>query len=287
MSTSPFCLPATDVHLLRASAIDQEFGVWVARPVPGARPMPAAPPRVLYVLDANLMFGTAVEMTRLMHQLFAELPPLLVVGIAYPDGDLRTVGELRNRDFTPSADPMYEELARRIPDFEPVLPADERMGHARRFLGFLTDEVRPFIAARYDVAAKESILFGSSLGGLFTVWTLLTQPDAFASYIAASPALWWNDRELFRLEEQRASRADDLAARVFVGVGSEEEATGAPWAERLRMVTNLTHMTASLWGRGYPSLQLQEQVFDHETHTSVVPAVLTRGLRSIFSRQLG
>ncbi|MDY7019937.1 MAG: hypothetical protein SWJ54_01075 [Cyanobacteriota bacterium] len=43
-------------------------------------------------------------MTRIMHKLYGELPPILVVGIAYPTKDGFLQGSLRNRDFTPSED---------------------------------------------------------------------------------------------------------------------------------------------------------------------------------------
>ena len=79
-------IPRTEVHRLNADGFDQEFEIWIAHPVPGFAPVPPGPRQVLYVLDANLFFGTAVEMTRIMAQLYGELPPLVVVGVAIPDG---------------------------------------------------------------------------------------------------------------------------------------------------------------------------------------------------------
>lgn len=72
---SPVTLPGTELHRLRANGIDQEFELRVALPVPGLmRPLPDRYD-TLYVLDGDLFFGTAVEMTRRMSMLFGELPP--------------------------------------------------------------------------------------------------------------------------------------------------------------------------------------------------------------------
>lgn len=38
-------------------------------------------------------------------------------------------------------------------------------------------------------------------------------------------------------------------------------------------------MAELLEGRGYASLRIDSHVFENETHTSVVPAVMTRELR--------
>ena len=89
---------------------------------------------------------------------------------------------------------------------------------------------------------------------------------------------------LFDLEAQLADRSEDLAARVFLGVGALEEGQGVPWMERFQMVTNVRSLEQRLNARRYPSLELTVHVFEDETHTSVVPAVVTRGLRQLNGR---
>jgi len=110
--------------------------------------MAEGPRKVLYVLDADLFFGTAVETARLAHQLYGELPPLLVVGIAYGE-EPGVQGQLRTRDFTPSADPGFDRMTASFPGFEPLLPEGERKGGAERFLDFLHEEdpAVPMLAA--------------------------------------------------------------------------------------------------------------------------------------------
>lgn len=279
MSPHAVSLPDTRIHRLHADAVGDDFELWIATPQQGFVPSLEAP-RVLYVLDANLFFGTAVEMTRLMHQLFGELPPLLVVGIGYDSPSPAVQAELRTRDFTPTVDSGFAKMARAMPGApEPTLPEGRRLGRADEFLRFLVQEARPFVEARYEVAVGGSVLFGSSLGGLFVLHSLLKQPGAFDAYIASSPAIWWDGACLLDREEEVAREGSDLAASLYMAVGEHEERAEIPMLSRFRLVSNLRLLAERLAGRGYDSLDLDSAVIGGETHTSVVPAALTRGLR--------
>lgn len=194
-------IPNTEVHVIHSDPIAADFEIWIARPMAGVMPLPDAPRKVLYLLDANLFFGSAVEMTRIMSQLYAELPPIVVVGIAYPTSDPGLQAELRARDFTPTADAGFATPVLSVPGArEPSLPEGERLGGAARFLKFLLDEVRPLVEELVDVEEGGSTLFGSSLGGLFVLYTLFEDPMAFDAYVAVSPAIWW-DSDLMLSQE--------------------------------------------------------------------------------------
>lgn len=280
----PVTLARSEVYELTSRIAEADYEVWVAEPIPNPRmPAPDTYP-VLYVTDADLWFGTATEMTRLMHVLYGVLPPILVVGIAYGVGDPMLQGEIRNRDLTPTAPAEFEEMSRRMnPGWKPALPEGRRMGRAREFLAFLEEEVKPFVAGRYPVQGNGA-LFGCSLGGLFTLYALLTRPGSFDHYIAGSPAIWWDDAMLFELEEKMAATTEDVASTLFMGVGSLEEGGGVTAQDPFKFITNVREMAARLEGRAYPSLGVETQVFDNEGHTSVPPVVLTRGLRAAFRR---
>jgi predicted alpha/beta superfamily hydrolase len=247
-------------------------------------PFPPGPRSCLFVLDANLFFGTAVEMTRLMSQLYGELPPLLVVGIAYGTSVPPIQAELRARDFTPTTDAGFGAMARTLPGApEPTLPEGRRFGRAGQFLEFLTEEVKPFIEQRYEVAEEGSVLFGSSLGGLFALYALFERPDAFDAFISVSPSIWWGDGFLLNREEELASSMDDLDATLFLGVGGGEEREDIPMLAPFKMVSNVRTLAERLGARGYESLDIATFIPDGESHTSVVPVALTRGLRYVFA----
>jgi predicted alpha/beta superfamily hydrolase len=277
-------IPHTEVHAMRAVAADADFELWIAPPVAGWRGLPEGPLGVLYVLDANLFFGTAVETTRLMHQLYGELPPLLVVGIAHPTDDPMLQAELRARDFTPTADAGFAQMAGSLPGGRaPALPEDRRLGRAAEFLAFLRDQVRPHVEERFDVAAGRSALWGSSLGGLFSLYAALTAPTSFDAFVAVSPALWWDDTWLLRRERELATSAAPRPEQVVLAVGAQEERADVPMLARFGMVTHLRTLADRLSSGAYPELRLSTHVLDGESHTSVVAPALSRGLRDVFA----
>ena len=93
--SSPVPIPATEVHTVFSEHVGTEFQVWIAHPVPGIMPFPPGPRRVLYVLDANLFFGTAVEMTRTFLPL---ITPLFWLQHALGRADGRTKGDSERRN---------------------------------------------------------------------------------------------------------------------------------------------------------------------------------------------
>lgn len=271
-------LASTRRYRLRSEAIGETYQIDVALPatqVPAGRPMP-----VVYLTDANTIFGIAAQALRFLQQGDGAAPALLV-GIGYClDGVERprnAYGALRTRDLTPSLDEGF--LARILEAQEGGrFPVEVRpAGGADDFLGFLIDQVRPFIAERYHVDPHDQTLVGSSLGGLFSLHALLTRPGAFRRYGALSPSLWWRGGELFDLEAEVAKAAADLPVDLFMSAGGEE--TDPRWD----MVHGMKRFAASLEGRRYPGLRLTTHIFEGETHTSVIPAALSRGLRTLLS----
>jgi len=261
----PAVIYETDTYRIKSRRIGADFEIRVARPLPPFTGGAPANYDVLYVLDGDLFFGLATDVTRLMHRLFGELPPILVVGIGYGTADGGIVNDRRNRDFTPTSDARTA-----------------LSGGASHFLDFLRDELRPLIAERYPQATGPSTLFGSSMGGLFASFAALERPGSFERYIIASPALWWDDHLLVRTASQRPLSRGDAHARVFIAVGALEEGAGIPRVDDFRLVSNARDLAQRLQTRSAPGLQVWLQVFSDETHTSVVPAALTRGLRRLY-----
>jgi predicted alpha/beta superfamily hydrolase len=260
-------------HRLHSDVIGQDFVIDVALPyTPVDTPMP-----VVYVTDGNSMFPVVASAARLM-QLGYELPPLIIVGIGYDTAASTEILALRTRDLTPTLDSAYVEQDSQGPM---PLPDGILPGGAAKFLDFIESEVKPFIAANYPAKTDDSTLLGDSLGGLFTLYALFNRTGDYQRYIAGSPSLWWDAEGLFNDEAAYAARADDLDAEVFISVGALEEDPANP--EDFRMVTNTHRLANLLVDRAYPGLNLTTHEFEGETHLSVIPATLSRGLREVFA----
>jgi uncharacterized protein len=244
-------------------------------------------PVALYVTDAAMSFGTAVETVQWL-QSAGLLPSMLVIGIGYPVAGVPASIPLRYRDLTPTPDAAW-------PD-----PNSGAAGAANRFLAFLRTELQPWVRATYGTAPAEDVYFGHSLGGLFGAYTLLTAPDTFRRYGLGSPSFWWQGEVAFELEAAFAAAHDDLHADVFVSVGSDEGFDGAArdlehMAPDVRavaiahpfphdMVDVIGRMVARLESRRYPSLRLGSTVLPGENHMTSQPLNLSRSLRFLLDQ---
>lgn len=276
MSDTPASLMASHRYALHCPAIGETFRIDVAMP---EFPRPGRPLPVIYVMDGNTVFGIAAQAARFL-QNAREMPQALMVGVGYDLDGTRpraAYGALRTRDLTPSLDQAF--LKRILAAQKSPFPVetDPPAGGADVFLDFLIDRLRPFIAGLYDTDPDDQTLVGSSLGGLFSLHALLSRAGAFQRHVANSPALWWHDRELFAREAGVAKSGADLPARLFLSVGGGE--VGEGWDG----VRDCADFAATLAGRCYPGLTLTHHVFDDESHTSVIPAALSRGLRTVFT----
>lgn len=264
------------------AASGRTYRIFVAWPAPPAKPPPQGYP-VVYVLDGNALFGTAVAAAR-TGAATGELRPALIVGIGYATDDEAGIEKQRVFDLSP---PMAKDQV-------PVTLQGARMGGADAFYAFIVSKLRPRIAAMFDVDAGDQSLVGHSLGGLFVLKALLAHPDAFRSYVAASPSIWWNDRAILRgvPDFATAVRQGRAAPRVLLAVGGLEQTptpvalppgmTAEAYAGLLKMakmVDNVRALGARL-GKlsGKPDYRVVTRVFPGETHTSVMAAAVSRGV---------
>ncbi len=250
-------LPETDVHTLTASQSGHDYQIFVARPLDYAATDQVY--ATLYLMDAQLGFGLATEITRLL-ALSQELPPLLIISIGYPVENPFDTIPYRERDYVPST---WRE--------------DPEASSGEAFLQFIRDDLIPFVGAEYRVDADDRCLAGNSLAGVFALYTLFSQPDMFTRYVIGSPGIHVTaeaGEEVFRLEQVYAEQHDDLPARVFLSVGADEPDVYRTAKQRLESV---------LESRNYESLQLHTHIFEGETHFSVYPANTCRGLRVVYA----
>lgn len=183
------------------------YTIYVAHPK--APPPPSGYP-VLWMLDGDAYFGTAVDALRLQ----AEYPrvsgvnPMIVVAIGYPGArpfDMRR----RSLDFLPHPTSTSPKVRESLPD--PDSKGEPRKylatGGADDFARWLSTDLRSAIAIRYRVDPEAHDLTGHSLGGAFCAYILGNHPTMFRRYALQSPSFWWDEqrivRELAALDETR------------------------------------------------------------------------------------
>ncbi len=188
----------------------------------------------------------------------------------------------------------------------PVVAPIARSGGAPAFLRFIREELKPFVDSTLPVDPGNATLIGHSFGGLFATYVLLHHPDTFQRYVIGSPSIWWHGRVSFEFEKAYAAANRDLPARVFVAAGGLETAeefkrTASQFPESMQaaiaewerttgppqMVELIGPFERALRGRRYPGLSLTTHIYPGETHTSVLPGLIARGLRVVFGTYSG
>ena len=256
-----YALPETEVWDMEA-AHGEQYRIYVSKP---DRAAPDGGYPVLYVLDGNAMFAGFAETRRIQSVYDDGLDQMIVVGIGYPNDQL--YDGRRMGDFTP---PIRNEVLK-------ALYKEYPSGKREQFTAFLMTELRPEVSRRYPVNAFRESLFGHSLGGLFALHVMYSQPGAFHTIITASPTIWWDDQSI--VAEERAFRAkleNDPSlghrVRVKVLVGELEEAR-ATVDDSLALGKRLQDL--SIFG-----VRSTFYLLEDETHLTVPSRSVTTALRA-------
>jgi len=205
---------------------------------------------VLYLLDGPSHFSYTTSIAEYLSR-NQRIPEMLVVAIANTN---------RIRDLSPPS--QQEKEIERVPTH----------GGADNFLRFISEELAPWIDENYRTIPHR-ILIGHSLGGLFAIHTLVTDPTVFDSYIVVSPNLDWNDQRLVTEAEAFFEKRPDLSARLYMTVGNE----GGALLGGVRKLSGVLDEFAPT------GLKWQFTWMPEETHGSVPLPSTLEGLQFVFS----
>jgi predicted alpha/beta superfamily hydrolase len=260
------------------SALRYRLHVWQP-PVPP----PAGGFPVLWVLDGSGYHGLAVDMVRNRGVIGGEIEPAVVVSVGYPEDDIAVWMARRFDDFTPTDPPPGRG--------RPGL----KHGGLDAYLDMIENDALPAVAARCAIDHQRMAIFGHSMGGLAVLYALFTRPAMLKSWLAISPAIHWNARELLSHESGFADalRAGGIAPRLYIGVGELEQAprTTLPAGSHAsvadinaaiaaeRYVDDAAELAARLQALpGPPGYRVVHACLSGETHMSVPFAALGAAL---------
>ena len=200
---------------------------------------------VMYVLDGETNFFISSAIASFMSfGRNGQIPQMIVVGIP---------NIARMRDFTP-------------------IPVQERInsGGADNFIEFLDKELIEYINNTYRTNDYR-ILFGHSLCGMFSMYTLITNPSLFQSHIAASPFLMYGDDYVINKAKEILSNQPNLSNQIYLSKGDEPD------------YTNSLDKFTSLLTNNSPRINWTLKTYINENHNSVPFRTIADGLAFIFS----
>lgn len=191
---------------------------------------PSAGFPVLYVLDGNATFDSTANIGKSISSAAnrLSLSPVAIVAIGYPKQSTFDV-EKRALDYTPKASAEFQKQAK------------YSYGGADQFIQFIEKELKPAIQTKIKVNPQQQSLFGHSFGGLFVLHTVMTHPETFQRYIAASPSLWFDNYALLNRQadwlNNKANKVQNTMLMTTVGT-HEHGRSPTPDAESLQKQNN-------------------------------------------------
>ena len=250
-----YTIPGSQLRTLAAKAAGRpQYRLYVGLPASYEKE-PGRKYPVVYVTDGYWDFQkiTAIQ-GGLVYDKVA--PEFITVGLGYA-GDNLNYGDLRRWDLSPVS---FGEAA--------------TSGHAKDFLEFIGKEVIPFIEREYRADPSYRVLAGASLGGLFTLYSMYTQPQLFQAYVAATPAVILGNDWLLGYDDTFAKSAKPLNARLYV-TGGGNESPG--------FLGGILRYNQRISSRKYQGLQYEFRVIDGERHAAMQFESYVRGLRFAFA----
>jgi predicted alpha/beta superfamily hydrolase len=245
-------IPGSELRKIQSTIIGQEYDLHIF--LPGGYTGSTKTYPVLYLMDSQWDFPLAAC-------LYGEqyydgfIPQMIIVGVTW-GGERPNPDSLRVRDYTPTK-----------------TNGAPQSGGASTFLSFMRKELFPFIESNYRADKSNRTLMGCSLGGLFTLYALFTEPDMFNGYVAASPAFGWDREAIYKYEQAYFDKHPDEPERLYMSMGGVER--GVPGFEKL---------VKHLGSRNYKNVQIKTRVLDNIGHSGTKAEGYARGMQYVYER---
>jgi predicted alpha/beta superfamily hydrolase len=230
---------------IRSEVLDETRTLYISLPENYSSTGKSYP--VLFRLDGSInLFTETAGVVRRLAYMEEVIPELIVVLIGNTD---------RNRDMIPVQS-----------DFIHAEPG------AEDFKRFLDKELIPHIERSYHTTG-ERILCGQSLSAIFTLYSLLTGPETFSSYIACSAGFLDREDYFFELTENLLKTKQPGSIKLFLSHGSKDYLD--PSGTILQQLQHFTSVISS-----DEKLECKLQVYEDEGH--VPYPSLYHGLKFIY-----
>ncbi|MEO6313999.1 MAG: alpha/beta hydrolase-fold protein [Chitinophagaceae bacterium] len=205
---------------------------------------------VLYITDGEWNTRIVSNIRQFLNIQF--IPENIIVSIpnVYPNG-----ANQRGRDFTPTHSAGMPES-----------------GGAEKFLSFIKTELIPYINKKYKTNG-ENTLYGSSLGGIFAMYTFCKEPELFQSYLIADPAWWWDNSFISTLVKANLDKLASMDKTLLI-TGRE----GAPY--QYMGIAKVDTILAAAKAKG---AHWKTMLYNDETHNAMIFRTIYDGLKYTYA----
>lgn len=182
--------------MIEAKQLNTEKKIWVYLPSNYQSTEKKYP--VIYMHDAQNLFDTKTSYVgewNVDETLDSINAQVIIVGIEHG-------GDNRIDELTPCIHPKYNG------------------GNADNYLDFIVNTLKPEIDTKFRTKtnAKNTAIFGSSLGGLVSFYGALKYPNVFGKVVCFSPSFWFCRKDLNELME----KTKDFDTKIYMLCGDNE-----------------------------------------------------------------
>jgi predicted alpha/beta superfamily hydrolase len=120
----------------------------------------------------------------------------------------------------------------RLAEYSPFGDPTVGPGRGAEYVEYLVRTIKPLVDQRFRTLPERvsTVIAGSSMGGLLSLFAFFDRPDVFGATAALSPSLWYAGRAIFGLLE----KAPFHSGRLYLDVGRLEGVQTLEDARRLR-----------------------------------------------------
>ncbi len=142
--------------------------------------------------------------------------------------------------------------ADRLAEYSPYVHPQYGGGNADDYLSFIVNTVKPLVDKSFHVRPERenTVIVGSSLGGLISLYAIFRYPDVFGKAGVMSPAFWITRGTIFCFVEN----ADFVDAKIYMDVGGVESQESEALAELY--IEEADKMASLLRSKGYTEERL-------------------------------
>jgi predicted alpha/beta superfamily hydrolase len=157
---------------------------------------------VVYMQDGQNLSDPSIAFAGKTWQLETALERLRLNGIEPLVVGIHHLGDARVAEYSPFTDPKHAG------------------GEGLRYCRFVADTLKPQIDAHYRTRRDRNgtVVFGSSMGGLISLFAFFLRPSPFGRVGSMSPSIWFGGGRILELAEQ----ARDARGRIYLDVGTAE-----------------------------------------------------------------
>lgn len=151
---------------------------------------------------------------------------------------------------------IYHGEDQRLNEYTPWPNENKEGGDGEKFADFIVKDLKPYIDKYYRTIPDQenTMIIGSSLGGLMALYMTMEYPEVFGKAGVFSPSLWWSEKSFEQISKFKKRRHQ----KIYI-LGGEQESKD--------MVSDIRKAKRMLKEVGFDENELQVKIAPDGRHS--------------------